>query len=56
MVAQPKPARMNMAFIAITGQPFLAKEAKKNAEPSIIMPAIMVFFLPNLEASKPAGI
>ena len=56
MVAQPIPARMKMGTIINSGDDDVIKLPERNAVPSIITPARIVFLLPSFEAIIPTGI
>ena len=55
MVAQPMPARQNMAFMSIVGLSALRKAATPNSTASITTPPRMVFLRPILDATMPTG-
>ena len=55
MVAQPIPARQNIAFMSIVGLSALRKAATPNAMASITTPPRMVFLRPILDATMPTG-
>ena len=55
MVAQATPARANIMYISHAGLPARMKDATVKAVASMTMPPKMVFFLPILEATIPAG-
>ena len=55
MVAQPIPARQNIAFMSIVGLSELRNAATPNAMASITTPPKMVFLRPILDATMPTG-
>ena len=55
MVAQPMPARTNIAFISQLGLLSRRKPAVRKAAVSITTPARMVFLRPNFDEMMPTG-